>query len=464
MRGLDCEIDVYLADDQSLLVLCAKPKTPWVFGDCFPEIPSAASVDVFFFGHPPQEFAAPLLSKIGLDDSIWILVSAADEESIQASAPGILANMNTWTNSGIDNPHVAAGLSMFGKPSFGDSDALRSDDLLREILPAKWDQSIRANVEFNAAAPVLSVPIALRASELNLGACKLSELTVQLRTPMYYVRRPPDVRLQATLELSNERLSFTADYSLDDDIVEARIEVEAGKRPPFLGDPRGLPDLTSADMEIAVGLSLSKSERSLQKASFDLKLSQTWEVVKDMLEIRNPEFHFLVLDPVSDKRLVMARVAGEFIVAGSTLRVSGSYTSSNRRSEGQFAVRLDPATPLDLTGLIGHLLGKNAGDISPSLPVCTIDTLQFECDLSGHIFMETSVSVSWGIEITSDVTLEFKQLRFLFETWGRSTRFRAGADLELGGLSFNLTGDYNSANGWSFQAHRLRGPRSTSVN
>jgi len=99
LRGLDCQIDVYLAGDKSLMVLCAKPERPesfWKFSECFPEIPDAAAAKDFFFGNPPQEFKEPLLAKVGLADSVWVLISAADERLIEQNAHDILAKMGTW--------------------------------------------------------------------------------------------------------------------------------------------------------------------------------------------------------------------------------------------------------------------------------------------------------------------------------------------------------------------------------
>jgi hypothetical protein len=463
LRGLDCQIDVYLAGDKSLMVLCAKPERPesfWKFSECFPEIPDAAAAKDFFFGNPPQEFKEPLLAKVGLADSVWVLISAADERLIEQNAHDILAKMGTWLKNGQDTSKLAAGLNMFGRPSFGGSDYLRADDLLKAVLPEDWNFMVQANVEYRGGAPVLSLPIPLVSRELSLGPCKLTELTVWLSTPMYYVRRAPDVRLEATLRLrDNTSFTFAADYPLDDDIIEARLEVEAGKRPPFIGDTPHLPDLTGPDIELTVGVSLSKSEKALKNAYLDLVLRKEWEIVPDVLKIANPEFHFLVLDPVADVRRVVARVAGELVIADSRLVVSGNYAVSEGYSEGQFTVALDPETPLSLTTLVQYLRGKDAGPVSPALPEYTLETLLFECDLTGHMFMETSVSVPWGIELTSDVSLDFKQLRFLFEKWGDSTRFRAGADLELGGVRFNLSGDYSSESGWLFQGATYPGDK-----
>ena len=454
LRRLDCQIDVYLADDKSLLVLCAKPNQPenfWTFGECFPEIPNHASVNDFFFGNPPPEFKEPLLSKVGLADSVWVLISAADEKRIQTRALEILETFETMRGRTQDTKLVA-GLNMFGSPSFGGSDHLRADALLKTVLPENWNRAVhQANVEYRAGAPVLSLPIPLVHREVSLGPCKLTDLTVTLSARMYYVRRTPDLRLKAALELDSEKFTFTADYPVDGDIVEARLEVETGKPLPFIGKPVGLPDFTTPDMELAVGVSLSKRENALKKAQLDLKLQRTWVVVKDVLEIVNPEFHFLVLDPVADTRRIVARVVGELRIDGSMLLVSGNYAASQGYSEGQFTVSLDPGMPLSLTKLVQHLLRTDADADLLALPEYRLDALLFEYDLNGHIFMETSVSVPWRLEFTSDLCLVFEQLRFVFEKWGESTRFRAGADLELGGLRFSLSGDYSSANGWLFQ-------------
>lgn len=456
LRGLDCAVEFYCSSEQSLFVLCARPKTFWTFGKCFPEIPNEASVKSFFVGAPP-EFKEPLLSKIGLTDSVWVLISAADEKLIKTNASEILAKLDIWHKNEEDASQLIAGLNMFGKPSFCDLDFLRTDDLLTTVLPEKWDLTIQANVEYHDGAPVLSLPIPLVNKELSLGPCKLTELIVCLRTPMYYVRRAPDVCLTAKLNFDNDTsITFTADYPLDDDIVHARLEVEAGKPPPFIDNKSHLPNLTS-DIGLTVGVSLSKSDKALKTAYLDLELQTTWPILPGVIEIANPEFHLLVLDPLDSSKRVLARVTGELRIADATLTVSGNYSASGDYYDGQFAVALDPETPLSLAALVKHLLRQDA--VPSALREYTLDTLLFEYDLNGHIFMETSVSVPWNIELTSDVSLDFTQLRFLFEKWGDSTRFSARADLEMGGVRFSLSGDYSSESGWLFQGTTYPGDK-----
>jgi hypothetical protein len=456
LRGLYCQVDVFLAGDQSLLVLCAKPETPWVFSDCFPEIPNEASVKDFFVGAPPK-FKEPVLSKVGLANSVWVLVSAEEESLIQSEAPSILARLDTWSQSGKAS-NLVAGLNLLGKPSFDQLDLLQGDELLKKVLPSDWDFTVQANIEYRDGASVLSLPIPLVNKDLSLGPCKLTDLTLWLSTPMYYVRSAPNVRLVAKLKLDSKKFNFSADYPIDGDIVEARLEVEAGLPIPFIGEPTGLHDLKAApDIELTVGVSISKSNKTLEKASLDLVLHQKWEIAQGVLEIANPEFHFLVLDPVAETRRVVARVTGELKIADSTLAVSGNYAASGDCSDGQFAVRLDPETPLSLTALVQHLLGQDA--VPSALSGYELEELLFEFDLHGHIFMETTVSVPWNIPLTEGVSLEFQQLRFLFEKWGDSKRFRARADLELGGVRFSLSGDYSSAKGWLFQGAMYPGEK-----
>ena len=291
LRGLDCAVEFYRSNDWSLLVLCAEPSDSWTFGECFPEIPGEESARAFFCGNLPKGFKEPLLSKIGLRDSVWVLISAANDESIKTNLPGILKQFKS-TQRRTGTAKWEPGLNIFGKPQFGNSDILRKDDLfgtklddpLALVLPSDWDVFVQANVEYINGAPVLKLPIPLTTNQLSLGSCHLTELTVWLSAPMHCVRRAPDVCLTAKVKLNGTFFDLTANYPLDDDVIEAELKVKAGQPPPLpgLGD---LLDLTKLNIEIAVGVSISKREvQRLLTERHDGFLDESRDVLRAGLE------------------------------------------------------------------------------------------------------------------------------------------------------------------------------------
>ncbi|MDB5248026.1 MAG: hypothetical protein JWQ40_2420 [Segetibacter sp.] len=160
------------------------------------------------------------------------------------------------------------------------------------------------------------------------------------------------IGLSGTIQIGdNAEVTIEGSWPLDGDEIVINANCSLHKIQDYFSgnsiDGLSLPE----DMTAAISLSVSKSERTLDKIGFALQLDN-WNIVHDVLSLKQVNFDVRVFSPGS-LNLTMADFATKAAIGSTSLICTGQYP------EGIYYLGLDPNTPVNLDALIGSITGTS---------------------------------------------------------------------------------------------------------
>lgn len=428
LLNVACQIEVFSKADQSLLILCAQPIEDWNLGTCFPLMPGESetgnSADTFF------------LRFITLQDPLWFYIYSAsplDEQTLQTEVDK-LQFWQEWSNRNNPTLPTENGLNLWGGLL---PDLLGLESLIDFIGIDLSEFLIQSQVTFPDEFPVLTLLLTIGPEGFQFGPGTLKDAFIELSSPLYFSPNDSQIRLIGTLDLNDgqQGIDINVDFPRDGDLITATGTYTHNSL-PFI-DESDLADLPSLQSQgsITLDLQFSKSEKSLEQASFTLDLDN-WILIDNVLTLNGLLFNFSVDQPL-DARIVTASIDAQATLGKESQMklLGGGYYPSK-----QFYLGLDTQTPVKIADFVADL-----GAPSDGIPDLTINELSTEFNLDSREFA-TRVDVSGTWKIINNV--ELNALRFQIYGQGAYS-CEIAAEFAIAGIALNLEADYDG-DAWQF--------------